>query len=133
MYLSKPEKGFCIPVLYIKKEDLNISKLRDIKRTAEEEKSNHLENGINYNYSDHKSDLKIKEENLYSTRGEKNDRLVLDADEDITDERLKEFIVNREINEMNSEDLGVLILDGDVMEESEEKDELSQGNNMTEW
>lgn len=132
MYLSKPEKGFCIPVLYIKKEDLNISKLRDIKRTAEEEKSNHLENGINYNYSDHKSDLKIKEENLYSTRGEKNDRLVLDADEDITDERLKEFIVNREINEMNSEDLGVLILDGDVMEESEEKDELSQGNNMTE-
>ena len=30
MYLSKPAEGFCIPVLYIRKEHLDISELKDI-------------------------------------------------------------------------------------------------------
>lgn len=118
MYLSKPQEGFCIQVLYIKKEELDIAKLLDIDKSSEDDELNYLEKNLYHDLADNKEGLIIEDEILKEYRSEKNDRLIFDVDEDIENHELPDSLIDRKINEVGADSLGVLILDGDPMEEN---------------
>lgn len=119
MYLSKPQEGFCIPVLYIKKEELDIAKLLDIDKSSEDVELNYLGKNLYHDLSDNNEGLIIEDEALNASRSEKNDRLIFDVDEDSENHEVPESLIDRKINELGAEALGVLILDGDPMEENQ--------------
>lgn len=114
MYLSKPIDGFCVPVLYIEKEYLNISELKDIK-TRDYDNSMFLrgEKLIDYGYTQ-KSNISNEDRIDCEKISEK---LIFDADENNNINELKETIIKRKVEESDVKNPGFLILDGDFNEE----------------
>lgn len=118
MYLSKPEEGFCIPVLYINRKELDISNLLDIDKVSENYEMNYLGKEFYNDLPDNKEESLIKDEVLNAPRGEENDRLIFDTDEGDEKNESLESLIERKINGADSEGFGVLIFDGEPMEEA---------------
>ena len=117
MYLSTPEFGFCMPVLYVKKDELDIGRLKDINKQWEDEKRDYLRCCSEDGYSNN-IDFGIKNENYDISGNKENDCLIFDVDECESGEEIKKYIVNRRVNEVESKSVGVLILDGEDVEDS---------------
>ncbi|MGN0145000.1 MAG: hypothetical protein ACI398_08455 [Clostridium sp.] len=118
MYLSKPEEGFSIPVVYVSINELNIDELKDINTIKADRKINYLKKDKefkDYNYDDiyHIDDKRgygIDDEKECKVEEKVKNRLLFDTDEGEIDES----IINRENNEeTETESGGLLILDGD--------------------
>lgn len=122
MYLSKPEGGFCIPVLYINKDELNISRFKDINKEWEDKKIDYLRYDAEDRYSENNIDLEVKDENYNISEDERNNCLIFDVDECESGEEIKKSIIDRRINEVEAESVGVLILDGEDVEDSNYSD-----------
>lgn len=118
MYLSKPVEGFCIPVLYIRKENLDISELKDI--ASKEVEKTIFSRGETLNDDDC-----LKKSN----KDEKiSERLIFD-DDDINIEEVKETIVKRKVEEVDVKNVGFLIFDGDIKDEGEDSDYILKDKN----
>lgn len=118
MYLSKPAEGFCIPVLYIRKENLDISELKDIA-------SKEVEKTIFSRRETLNDDDCLKKSN----KDEKiSERLIFD-DDDINIEEVKETIVKRKVEEVDVKNVGFLIFDGDIKDEGEDSDYILKDKN----
>lgn len=106
MYFSKPVDGFCIPVLYIRKEYLDISELKDISIKEFEESflsREALDDDFIEKSKSLKEDIKIDK------------RLVFDDDDqNINMEELKEILIKRKNEEINMEKNGLIVLDADI-------------------
>lgn len=111
MYLSKPVEGFCIPVLYIRKEHLDISELKDIASKEVEKTIFSREETLN----DYECSKKSNEDEKIS------ERLTFD-DDDINIEEVKETVVKRKVEEVDVENVGFLIFDGDIKDQGEDSD-----------
>ncbi|WP_428817719.1 hypothetical protein ACQR2L_06325 [Clostridium butyricum] len=111
MYLSKPVEGFCIPVLYIRKEHLDISELKDI--ASKEAKKTIFSRGETLN--DHECSKESNEDEKIS------ERLIFD-DDDINIEEVKETVVKRKVEEVDVENVGFLIFDEDIKDQGEDSD-----------
>lgn len=118
MYLSKPEGGFCIPVLYIKKDELNIRQLKNINKELEVEDFDYFRNDFEDKYLKNKRNFQTEEWDFDNLSNEKNNRLTFDMDEPVEGEFIKQSIVDRKISELGAESVGVLILDGEDIEDS---------------
>lgn len=118
MYLSKPVEGFCIPVLYIRKEHLDISELKDI--ASKEVEKTIFSRGEALN--DHECSKKSNEDEKIS------ERLIFD-DDDINIEEVKETIVKRKVEEVDVENVGFLIFDGDIKDQGEDSDYILKDKN----
>ena len=123
MYLLKPEEGFCIPVLYIKKEELDISRLEENNQLDNNERVNYLRGNIedeqlsqdeNKVNEQSKADEEIINEEI-------NNRLVFNTDDGVEIEEIKQLPIERIIKEIKEDNVGVLILDGEDIEESKEE------------
>lgn len=117
MYLSKPIDGFCVPVLYVEKEYLNINELKDIKTMD-------YDNSIFFRSENLKDSDYTKKLNVSNKDGieyEKiSEKLIFDEDENSNINELQENIMKRKVEEIDGKNLGLLILDGDVDEDREE-------------
>ena len=112
MYLSKPEKGFCISVLYVNKKDLNIDELKEISSLDKKADLNLEVNICDYEKS------KIEEENLAKAMRSGYDKLIFDEDEVEGIKETIEKLIDRRAKEIKSEDMGILILDDEAIEKN---------------
>ena len=113
MYISKPEEGFCVPVLYIDKKELNIGEIKDI---SEYKKNIKIDNSTD------NDDLRCSQDKENSDIvTEKVDKLIIDNDEEFNEEKIKDFISERK-NKADKLESGVLILDAEIVEENEKKE-----------
>lgn len=117
MYLSKPIDGFCVPVLYVEKEYLNINELKDIKTMD-------YDNGIFFRSDNLRDSDYTKKSNVSNKDGieyEKiSKKLIFDEDENSNTNELEENIIRRKVEEIDEKNLGLLILDGDVDKDGED-------------
>ena len=106
MYLSKPEEGFSMPVIYVSINELNINELKNIDTIKKEVK---VKDDIKVNY--------LNEDENFSNEKESEDKLIFDIEENINEE-IDEVASNREKILEEAESNGLLILDGDIVEEN---------------
>lgn len=125
MYLLKPEEGFCIPVLYIKKEELDISRLEENNQLDNNERISYFRGNIEGEQlnqdEDNENEQKQVDEEIINE--EVNNRLVFDTDESIEIEEIKQLPIERIIKEIKEDSVGVLILDEEDIEENKEESE----------
>lgn len=125
MYLLKPEEGFCIPVLYIKKEELDISRLEENNQLDNNERISYFRGNIEGKQlnqdEDNENEQKQVDEEIINE--EVNNRLVFDTDESIEIEEIKQLPIERIIKEIKEDSVGVLILDEEDIEENKEESE----------
>ena len=123
MYLLKPEEGFCIPVLYIKKEELDISRLEENNQLDNNERVNYLRGNIEDEQLS-QDENKVNEQSKVDEEiinEEINNRLVFNTDDGVEIEEIKQLPIERIIKEIKEDNVGVLILDGEDIEESKEE------------
>lgn len=106
MYLSKPEEGFSMPVIYVSINELNINELKNIYTIKKEVK---VKDDIKVNY--------LNEDENFRNEKESRDKLIFDIEENINEE-IDEATSNREKILEEAESNGLLILDGDIVEEN---------------
>ena len=106
MYLSKPEEGFSMPVIYVSINELNINELKNIDTIKKEVK---VKDDIKVNY--------LNEDENFRNEKESRDKLIFDIEENINEE-IDEATSNREKILEEAESNGLLILDGDIVEEN---------------
>lgn len=114
MYLLKPENGFYIPVIYVRKEDLNIYKLKEL--SSAEKESDYLKTEDNASIV-HNHEKAKREENWVMEMRSEDTHILFDADEGRYYEKSIENIINRKSEKIEPEAVGLLILDDEVIEE----------------
>ena len=106
MYLSKPEEGFSIPVIYVSINELSINELKNIDTKRKEVK---VKNDIKVNYLNEHESCRHEKEN--------KDKLIFDIEDNINEEIIDDTKTNRKNIPEEAQSNGQLILDGDIVEE----------------